>query len=164
MHAKRLYLVLCLMLFSLCTLQPALAIQTSSSADLSGLDLPAKATVGTHKISISAPSQSPIKPKLTLSTNMSSVKLPKVDAADDLPETDPLIVAARSQPAFSRSGVGAEAVIAAKSNSTDLGYQAKKEEVEKALENENKLLIAFILIFVNAVLITYVVTRKRPLL
>lgn len=162
--AECLILILFLMISNGYFIQTAQAITLSSSDNLVKPDPTIIALTDTKNSANTTATPHNFSPKLTLSTHISSVTLSRNDVDDNAPKADPLMIAARSQPKLNRSDLAVKGVLAAQNNSIDLSYQAKKEHVEKAIENENKLLIAFILIFVTAIVITYVVTRNKPLL
>ncbi len=161
--AKCLTLVLFLLMLIVFFIQAAQAVTTSSSASLNQSNATIIAIADTKNNTNPSPAPPSFTPKLTLSHHISSIKLSSNEVDDSAPTLDPLMIAARSQPSLNRSDLAVNGVLAAQNNKTDLIYQAKKEHVEKAMENENKVLIAFILIFVTAIVITYVVTRNKPL-
>lgn len=104
-------------------------------------------------------------PKLKLSTRISNVQLAGVPSVSNINQSLATNTGnfAQSPPSeFNAPSASARGAIP--NNNTGLQYQAKKIEVEQELEHENRLLLGLMLIFVTGLLITYFISRYRPLL
>lgn len=108
--------------------------------------------------------QTVLNPKLTLSTKISSLHLTSKPTTNSLENPTTFAITnfahQRQESPKTRDGI---ASLANQKGHTSLHYQAKKTEVEQAFEFENRLLLGLVLIFVTGLLITYVISRYRPL-
>ena len=116
--------------------------------------------------SVDSTAQAVANPKLKLSTRITSMQLAEASPVSNTknPNTSTNIsnLGQTTQPLVDARTASAHGAIS--SNNAGLQYQTKKIEVEQELEHENRMLLGLMLIFVTGLLITYFISRYKPLL